>query len=310
MIVRMISQGRFRRSRGGRSAACRTMAVCIAVCGVVCVGASAGDVLAAGADLSIAGITLLTPQPMPGEPIEIDVAVGISGECPGCSPVRLSYWDDSEDGNVACADGRSLEPLEEMVAADHVAGSVTLRVVLAGYPRPGWFRAWFWIDCAGVVADANQANNKAFVHIPVGAEPDCPEPDGNCVPGPVVPDEPTVPAEPTEPAVPTEPSEPSEPSDPVAMPIDPETPGLPTPSEPPVDEEVASDAPARPGFCGMPGGGSALSLSAWFAATLLGLMRLRRRAFIDSRLGVFCGPHGQRARTAEPGRAHRRARSP
>jgi len=214
-----------------------------AVC-VFALGAAA-SASRADTDLSIAGVTLVTPEPAAGDRVELDVVVANSDPCPTCEAVEVSCWDDSPDGNVQCVDGRSLGVSAEIATQNQT----TLRVTLEGYPRPGTYRAWVWVNCTQTVVESDYANNKAYVDIVVtDAVPDTSTP----------------------------PSSPDDPSDPP----DAEPPPRDRPADDP-DEQVGADPGSNPSngpaFCGLFGGQSAISLGAWLAVAMAGLAGMKHR---------------------------------
>jgi hypothetical protein len=201
----------------------------------------------ADTDLSVASIALVTPQPAAGDKVQLDVVVANSSPCPTCEAVEVSCWDDSPDGNVQCADGRSLGVSAQIATQNET----TLRVTLEGYPRPGTYRAWMWVNCTQTVVESDYANNKAYVDLTV------------------------VDAAPDEPVPPEPPSNPSAPPDPEPPPRD-------RPSDDPsVDpgEQVSPDAPNPPNgpaLCGLFGGQSAMSVAGWLTIVMLGLMSMKQ----------------------------------
>lgn len=118
---------------------------------------------AAELDLGVVSLAVASDRIVPGAPVSLDVVVRSTGPCVDCGPVQISYWDDSEHGNVDCSDGATLNTVAQIPAQS----DVTVHVVLNGYPRPGKYRAWVWVDCQQAVAETDEANNKASVDIEV-----------------------------------------------------------------------------------------------------------------------------------------------
>ncbi len=114
-------------------------------------------------DLSIVSVAVASGGAVPGTPVALDVVVRSGGPCLDCGPVQISYWDDSADGNVNCGDGATLNTVAQVPPQS----DATVRVVLNGYPRPGKYRAWVWVDCQTAVAETDETNNKGYVDIEV-----------------------------------------------------------------------------------------------------------------------------------------------
>lgn len=194
-------------------------------------------------DLGISSVVMTSDPPVPGSTVTFNVTVQVSGACDGCGPVSLTYWDDSADGNVRCEDGLSVP-----VSLEN-AGEVTVPVTLNGYPRPGSYRAWFWIDCADQIAEADETNNRSHVGVTVLPIPgDPPPPSGESPPAEHPPDDGSTGSG--------------------DLPEPPEQVGGAAPDE--------SNPPPDGSFCGLLAGESLGGVAAWMASTLVGLGHLKR----------------------------------
>jgi hypothetical protein len=197
-----------------------------------------------GADLSIVSLAIASDQAVPGTPVSLDLVVRKAGACVDCGPVQISYWDDSQDGNVNCGDGATLSTVAEIPPQS----DATVHVTLNGYPRPGKYRAWVWVDCQTLLAETDETNNKAYVDIEVtGASGDANQPGDSSASG------------------------------------DANQPGDSTTGNSDRSQDDASTPPASDasGFCGI-WGQSAASIAAWMGLTTLGLMGLKSQAPIRS----------------------------
>lgn len=206
-----------------------TLPMLVAAC--LAVGWQGGSALAL--DLSISDVRL-SATVAPGAPVPLDVVVRSNDACPDCGPVELSYWDDSNDGIFSCSDGNLITAAVDLTAESET----TIHVVLNGYPRPGKYRAWFWVDCRQTLPEDDTTNNVQSLDIAVTMDGASGVGDGNG--GAETPGEQVSP-------------------DPVEV----------------ADEGSVSDSP--PSFCGMFGGPSALGAAAIPAFCVLGLIGLKCR---------------------------------
>lgn len=242
-------------------------------------------------DLSLSTIILHTPTPVPGELIELDLVVYGTQACSDCAELQVGVWDDSADENLSCLDGRQVRvPMVTTAQSETV-----VPIVLSGYPRPGTYRAWFWVNCQQEISEPDHSNNQDYLDILVYS------PDAVPLPSPP-PDDPSDPVDPTDPADPVDPPDPTdEPHDPVD-PVDPVAPDEPVEPAPPVEQPVP-DEPAfagdqepsapqdeqdsqeeirPPGLCGFMGSQSLFGAVVWLGTIALGLvgMKYRRRPLI------------------------------
>lgn len=238
---------------------------------------------AAQTDLSLSTIILHTPTPVPGEPIELDLVVYSTQACPDCAELQVGVWDDGADENLSCLDGRQVRvPMVTTAQSETV-----VPVVLSGYPRPGTYRAWFWVNCQQEIMEPDPSNNRGYLDILVYS------PDA--VPLPPPPDDPADPVEPPDPPDPTDPDPTDEPTDPVDPdnPVDPPPPAQqPVPSEPdppdgqtpsdPQDQQDSHEEERAPALCGFVGPQSLIGVMIWLGTLALGLigMKYRRRPLI------------------------------
>jgi hypothetical protein len=130
----------------------------IALVGLVQAVARAGP-----PDLSISRIAVATSQPVAGQDVLLDVLVHNGGEALA-GDVTVTTWSDGEAA-PADADNGLNQPAFTGLAS---STDRTVRVTLNGYPRPGHYRAWIWIDVGASLADGNRANNLRSVDLTVG----------------------------------------------------------------------------------------------------------------------------------------------